>query len=264
MWLRNVPVLWSWVLCPRYLTMGSLVFECPPVAKIFKNVLKHLILQNKIPLCTESLKKQTCLKVSKMTKKELVTKFLKGTTEEKIQICVSRVLKDKFLLFAGTPEAPCVWTHPTAQIQTVKRKPFPNSGTYGLASAEFMFSWKGKKKKFPGLVFAKQTFHLWSKCKQMKLSFSLSETPGRLQHKGSCPPDCSTWKYEFTCDLVEKVLQRACAINNCHWQQNMSSDISQNKSLKECLGYLSVWRNYKPVIGYIGASKHSFGGANLF
>lgn len=82
------------------------------------------------------------------------------------------VLKDKFLLFAGTPAAPCVWTHPAAHIPAVKRKPFPNSGTYCLTSVELMFSLKEKKKKkiFPVPVFAKQTFHMYSKCKQMQSS----------------------------------------------------------------------------------------------
>lgn len=196
------------------------------------------MLQNKIQVCAGRLKKQTYLKVSEMTKNELVTRFLKGTVEERIQICLSHVLKDKFFVFAGTPEAPCIWTRAAAQIQAVKRKPFPNSGTYCLAPAEFMFSLKSKKNMFPGPVFAKQTFHMWSKCKQMKLSFSPSEAPGKLQRKGCRLPDHSAWKYKFICASVEKVLHRECGVNSRHLQQNASGNISQNKFLKGHLGSL--------------------------
>jgi len=84
---------------PKIFNNGFFGFACPHVVKILKNALKHFMLQKKIQVCTESPLKQTCLKVSKTTKKELITKFSK-----KKYRFVSHVPKDMFLLFARTPE----------------------------------------------------------------------------------------------------------------------------------------------------------------
>lgn len=99
----------------------------------------------------------------------------------------------QFLLFAGSPEAPCIWTHPDAQIQ-LRGNLFQLQGLT-LWHLQILFSRRetgcgagGKggvclQKVLPGFVFAKQAFHMWSKSKEMKLSFRPSETPGKLQCK---------------------------------------------------------------------------------
>lgn len=73
---------------PKIVNKGFLGF-CPLVVKIFKNVFRHSMLQNKILICTETCNKQICCKTYGIIKKELVIKFLKDTLELKIQICVS-------------------------------------------------------------------------------------------------------------------------------------------------------------------------------
>lgn len=105
----------------------------------YKYALKVLIKKN------NNKKKKHVQRFPRYQKRNLLLSFAKVLLKKKIQIYVSHVLKYKFLLFAGTPEAPCIWTHPAAQIQTVKRKPFPKSETYCSASADFVFSLKEKK-----------------------------------------------------------------------------------------------------------------------